>query len=268
MSQYITVLTDVTPWIGLNSQGLLLKPEGKTNDPALTFTTADVGGFLTITALGTFASPIEVSDRVFIKTSIGSGYLPFDGKVTAWNSSTQTITTDIAWQSIMSACAFVQVLHSPIIQIYVGHNSTDPFPNDLPYGLLAEIQPEWYLAETEDGYWGQIVLNGYLRSIFDAVAPVNGGTNFSLFNKVRLIYDGNLLAVANVAYSMLTDIELSSIAAVNGYLTSYDGQPAVFSCGQTILTKIDGVKVYEVEITNGEFELADVFNNDFNNDFA
>lgn len=274
MSAYINTLQPLAPWVGLNSIGILIQPETKTNDPTTTFTTADVGGFLTIDAVGSWLSPVTAGDRIFLRTAIGSGYLPYLGTVTAFDSATQTITTDIAWTSALSAVAYVQVLHSPIIQIYVGHNSTDPYPNELPYQLLAEIQPEWYLPDlpdqTNEGYIAQIVLNGYLRSVFDAVQPVgtNLGINYTLFNKVRLIYDGNVLATANVAYSMLNDTVLSGLAATRGYLTSYENKPVVFSCGETTLTRITNTEIYELIIENGEFDIADSFNNDFNNDFG
>lgn len=271
MSAYISTQQGLTPWVGLNSVGLIILPETKQNDPTVTFTTADVGGFLTIDAVGSWLTPVTVDDRIYVQDSNSNGYL---GTVTAFDSATQTITTDIAWVTALSSCNLVQVLHSPIIEIYVGHNSSDPYPNELPYQLLAEIQPEWYLYTDpvigDKAYIAQIVLNGYLRSVFDAVLPVgtNLGVNYTLFNKVRLIYDGNVLAVANVAYSMLNDTVLSGLAATRGYLTSYENKPVVFSCGETTLTRITNTEIYELIIENGEFDIADSFNNDFNNDFG
>ena len=274
MSAYITVLSDLKPWVGLNSTGIVIQPETFENTISSTkFTISNNGGKLQIEFVSAIGTPLQEADRIYFIGDESLGSERYLGTVTSWDATTQTLLTDIDFDATtMSGGGVVQLLHSPIIEIYVGHNSSDPYPNELPYQLLAEIQPEWYLA-TLDGvqlYFAQIVLNGYLRSIFDAVMPVgvNLGINYSLFNKVRLIYDGNLLAVANVAYSMLNDTVLSGLAATRGYLTSYDNKPVVFSCGETTLTRITNTEIFELIIENGEFDIADSFNNDFNNDFG
>jgi hypothetical protein len=275
MAAYINVEGSVPAWVGLQSAGLIVFPETFINDPLHPlfnpFTVSDNGGYVAITASSGFDTPINVDDRIYyVPANSLTGYT---ATITAWDVATQTLTTDIVYSASTSSGAAVQPLHSPIISLVVGHSPVfDPYPTELPIRLLDQFQVEWFLYTTDPAlaptYAGQIILNGYLRTLFEAVQPANGGTNFTLFNKFRLIYDSYLLAEANVAYSMLSDTDLSALAASNGYLTSYENTPAVFSCGDTILSKIDSTRIYEVLISNGTPETGDSFNNDFNTDYG
>lgn len=275
MSAYINIQGSVPAWVGLQSAGIFCTPETFINDvtnPLFNpFTVSDDGGYVAVTANNGFNTHINVGERVYF---IEAGELiGMTAIITAWDAGTQTITTDIVYSASMSTGSVFQVLHSPIISLFAGHfNGVDPYPMELPYQLVDQFQVEWFLYTDSpiapSFYVGQIILNGYLRTLFEAVQPANGGTNFTLFNKFRLIYDEIILAEANVAYSMLSDTDLSALAASNGYLTSYENTPAVFSCGDTILTKIDSTRIYEVVISNGTPETGDSFNNDFNTDYG
>jgi hypothetical protein len=275
MAAYINVEGSVPSWVGLQSAGITVFPETFINDPLHPlynpFTVSDNGGYVAITASSGFDTPINVDDRIYyVPANSLTGYT---ATITAWDAATQTLTTDIVYSAATSSGAAVQLLYSPIISLFAGHfTGIDPYPQQLPYRLVDQFQVEWFLYSEDvtvaPAYVGQIILNGYLRTLFEAVQPANGGTNFTLFNKFRLIYDEVILAEANVAYSMLSDTDLSALAASNGYLTSYENTPAVFSCGDTILTKIDSTRIYEVVISNGTPETGDSFNSDFNTDYG
>jgi hypothetical protein len=257
---YINIETNQTAYVGLNSIGIIISAENFVNNtPNQFFSVVDNGGFCEFIVSGIIQTPIIIGDTLFFIAAISLGGDEFLGKITAWNPGTNTITTDIPYSASTASGATLQFLHQPIFELYAGHGTLS---------LVDEFRVDYYKPDTLPAYVGQIVLNGYFKSLFVNVQPVNGGINYSLFYDYEVRYEGNLLQGGKVAYSMLNDTVLSSIAATDGYLNSFGQRPVVFGCGETILTRINNSYVYEEVITNGDFEVEDSFNNDFNNDFS
>ena len=257
---YIGLGNSIPNVVGLNSVGGLLVPETFQNStPDEFFSVVDNGGFCALVVNGTIQTPVEIGDNLFFVAAISIGGTEYLAKITSWNPVTNTIGTDIVYSgSVNGGGSILQLLHQQIFELYAGHGTLS---------LVDEFTVDWF--RPDNGlYAAQLVLNGYFKSLFVNVQPVNGGINYSLFYEYEVRYDGGVLFGGKVAYSMLNDTVLSSIAATDGYLNSFGQRPVVFGCGETILTRINNSYVYEEVITNGDFEVEDSFNNDFNNDFS
>jgi len=194
-------------------------------------------------------------------------------KVTGVTNNQVVVTdTDYTIGQTGASGANVYIIQIPTFKFYVGYRSTEAYPNELPETLVASFVPERNTAN-------QIVVDvsGYLRSQFTIDRPVRNGVDWSLFNQFRIVMVYGVAQILSTFKGVVTTPpymainsaikteELNRKINANEYLHDMSS-PALFSCGNTLLTKVIGDRVENVTYTGSVPDNGD-FNNDFNADF-
>lgn len=201
---------------------------------------ADDGGDLKITLASAYtenSSEVpEVGDFLIIKNT-ASAYVG-RWEILTVHSSTQ-FTLDVPYTggtvSIYS-CFFER---RPQIEIYKGYDTGEEYDTELPLTLVATFTPR--NSPNNDI---TIDLSGYLRNIFTITNPISTpSTDFSMFNRFRLKFDGSLQEVYHVVNSAIESEELNEKFVDSGRYLVAKEYPYVMGCGSGVLTKITDAEV-------------------------
>lgn len=154
------------------------------------------------------------------------------------NSSTSfTLETDYTAGIITGQSVYFE--RRPQIQIYKGYNTGEEYETELPLTLVASFTPR--NSPNNDI---SLDLSGYLRHIFTLTNPISTpSTDFTMFNRFRLKFDGSFQEYYHVVNSAILSEELNEKFVDTGrYLVSKE-YPYVMGCGYGTLTKITDAEV-------------------------
>lgn len=162
------------------------------------------------------------------------------------HSSTQ-FTINKAYDAGAAASGELYFERIPQIQLYKGYNTGEEYDTELPLTLVATWTPRPYINLTTATFNIQLNLSGYLRSIFSIDNPITSpSTDFTLFNRFRLRYDGAYGDVYYVVNSAIPHATLNEYYVDTGAWLVPESTPYVSSCGNGALTKITDAEVINV----------------------
>lgn len=162
------------------------------------------------------------------------------------HSSTQ-FTIDKAYNAGAAASGELYFERIPQLQLYKGYNTGEEYDTELPITLLATWTPRPYINLTTATFNIQLNLSGYLRSIFSIENPITTpSTDFNLFNRFRLKYDGAYDDFYYVVNSAIPHATLNEYYVDTGAWLVPESTPYVSSCGNGVLTKITDAEVINV----------------------
>ena len=218
-------------------------------------TVADNAGFAQFTINVPFVLTLSVGQFVYVATGVYTGWHTIKSI-----QSTTLFTTETTYTSTISVNA--GITYYPILefQLYTGYKTLEEYPTELPYTLTAtfKVEPN---VKTFSYKWD---ISGYLQSIFTIVPPTSG-IDFNLFNRFRLVFDGNELENYQVANAAIDNPDFDTIYANTGQPLNSQ-ETIYFNCGETINSIIEGgiIRTYINDgcIVEG-FESGDFDNNDF-----
>ena len=232
---------------------------------ALTSVTND-GGNAELNFSLPFVTKFVVGNKVYIE----SGDYEGEHEILTVTSQ-QQITIDTPYTATSTANVINLVV--PLVKVYKGYLSSEPYDTELPFTLIAEFTPE-----VSPDYTLRFDVSGYAQSMF-TIQPPTAGIDFSLFNQIRvyLYFAEDLLTAGGTITFQTTPYKVLNSAIETAYLNSryYNtGRyltptiPAViFNCGSTFLTYINNSFAYN-QVYEGEPISGSDFNDDFNNDFG
>lgn len=206
-----------------------------------------------------------VGDRIYVESGIYEGFHTISLTSLSVGVININTTTDyIADSSGMNVRAIIPI---PEFSLYKGYDTGEEYDTELPYELVATFTP--VVSPTADIRFD---VSGFLKSIFTIEAPTIG-IDFSLFNRFRIRFSGNLIAPGGAFYllptwqvlnSAIPTAELMSTYFGTGVYLSSSTTQIIFGCGKTILSLLDvtGV-VINTEVENGDTG-ADYFYDDYN----
>lgn len=156
----------------------------------------DVSGKVRFTIASAFATTPAVGQKLVVAST--SAYYPGIHTITSVVSTTQFLTdTDFDGGTPPSTIKFMEIYE---IELYKGYDAGDAhlptgFDSALPLTLIATFTPE----NTADNTI-RVDVSGYLKNIFGEITFQNlGGTEFSMFNRFRLKYNGSFRSYYHVA---------------------------------------------------------------------
>jgi len=251
LNDYISVTSLPSAW---NAAHKPIIYEGVPYGTSLT-TIADNAGFAQFTINVSFVLTLAVGQLVYVSTGVYAGW----HTIKSVQSTTQ-FTTETTYTTTISVNA--PITYYPILefQLYTGYKTLEEYPTELPYTLTAtfKVEPN---TKTFSYKWD---ISGYLQSIFTIVPPTLG-IDFNLFNRFRLVFDGNELENYQVANSAVDNPDFDLLYANTGQPLN-DDTTIYFNCGETINSIIEGgiIRTYINDgcIAEG-FESGDFDNNDF-----
>lgn len=200
--------------------------------------TSNPSGTITrVTVATAFAINPPINSYVFIDSG---QYL---GLQRVLASTSTTVDLDVVYSGNQTT-GTLKSLRLPTFSLYKGFKSTEEFPVQLPYTLVASFTHTF-----NDSYQLSINLKGLLQRIFTIVAPdITTDYDFSVFNAFRLTWDDdNETDIRYVLNSSISTEELNESYITNGrYLTNVDN-PLLWGCGQSFMTKFkDGFPALEI----------------------
>lgn len=204
-------------------------------------------------------------DRIYVESGIYAGFhTVVSTTLSVGVINIQTNTTYTANSSGMNVKAVIPV---PEISLYKGYDTGEEYDTELPYELVATFTP--VVSLTGDI---QFDVSGFLKSIFTIEAPTIG-IDFSLFNRFRIDFTGNMLSPGGAFYifptwqalnSAIPTAELMSTYFGTGVYLSSSTTQIIFGCGKTILSLLDATGVViNTEVEDGDTG-ADYFYDDYN----
>lgn len=213
---------------------------------------ADNSGFAQFTINIVFL-PLAVGQLVYVGSGVYQGW-----HTIKTIQSTTLFTTTTAFTSTISAVA--NIIYFPVLEfdLYVGYKPLEEYPSQLPYTLIAtfKVEPN---VKTFSYKWD---VSGFLKSIFSIVPPA-AGIDFNLFNRFRLVYNGDELENYQVANAAFENPAFNLIFANAGQPLN-TAQTIYFNCGETINSIIEG-GIIRTYVNDGC--IVEGFNgNDFDND--
>jgi hypothetical protein len=156
--------------------------------------------------------------------------------------SATDFTIDIAYNAGAATGGNVQFERRPEIELYKGYNTGEEYDTELPLTLVASFTPR--NSPNNDI---SIDLSGYLRHIFTIENPISSpSTDFTMFNRFRLKFDGSLQEVYHVVNSAIESEELNEKFVDSGRYLVNEQYPYVMGCGNGTLTKITDAEVVNV----------------------
>lgn len=168
--------------------------------------------------------------------------------VTEVHSSTQ-FTINIAYNAGAAASGDLYFERIPQVQLYKGYNTGEEYDTELPLTLVATFTPRPYIDTTNAVFEIRMNVAGYLTGIFDNVTnPISSpSTDFALFNRFRLKYDGALSSqIYYVVNAAIPHATLNEYYIDTGAWLVDETTPLVGSCGNGVLTKITDAEVINV----------------------
>ncbi len=131
----------------------------------------------------------------------------------------------------------------PVVELYKGYNTGEEYATELPLTLVASFTPR----NTPNNDIS-INLAKYLQDIFTLTNPIaTPSTDFTLFNRFRLKYDGSLSTnIYHVVNSAISSEDLNELYVDTGRWLTADNPPFVMQCGNGVLTKITDAEVINV----------------------
>lgn len=216
---------------------------------------ADSSGFAQFTINIPYVLTLEVGQLVYVATGVYKGW----HTIKTIQSTTQ-FTTTTAFISTISVNA--PITYYPVLEfdLYTGYKPLEEYPTELPYTLIATFKVEPNI-KTFTYKWD---VSGFLKSIFTIVPPT-AGIDFNLFNRFRLVFEGDELENYQVANAAFQNPDFNTIYANTGQPLN-TVQTIYFNCGKTINSIIEGgiIRTYVNDgcIVEG-FESNDFDNDDF-----
>lgn len=209
-----------------------------------------------------FDTPVS-GGRIYVESGVYEGF----HNVTSFSVLPGYILfqTDTAFIEDASGIDVRAILDPPEFSLFQGYDTGEEYPDDLPYELLATFTP----VVSPDGKI-RFDVSGFLKSIFTIAAPTLG-IDFSLFNRFRILFDGEFIQqgfFVEPTYQVLnssipTATLMSTYFGTGVYLSSSTTQ-IIFGCGKTILSLLDATGVViNTEVDDGDTG-ADYFYDDYN----
>ena len=204
---------------------------------------ADNGGNLKITIAAAYTENSSqvpaVGDFMIIKNT-ASDYVG-RWEILTVHSSTQ-FTLDVPYTGGTISVHAVFFERRPEIELYKGYDTGEDYDTELPLTLVANFTPR----NTPNNDIS-IDLSGYLRHIFTIENPISTpSTDFTLFNRFRLKFDGTLQEFYHVVNSAIESEELNEKFVDTGRYLVSEQYPYVMGCGNGTLTKITDAEVINV----------------------
>lgn len=135
----------------------------------------------------------------------------------------------------------------PTVELYKGYNTGEEYDSELPLTLVATFTPRPYIDTTAAAFEIRMNLSGYLSRIFTLQNPITTpSTDFTMFNRFRLKYDGALDDFYYVVNAAIPHATLNEYYADTGAWLVAESTPFVNSCGYGVLTKITDAEVINV----------------------
>ena len=201
---------------------------------------ADNGGNLRITVLTAYSENSSqvpaVGDFMIIKNTASD----YTGRweILTVHSSTE-FTLDVPYTGGTVSLYKVYFERRPEIEIYKGYDTGEEYETDLPLTLVATFTPR--NSPNNDI---SLDLSGWLRNIFSLTNPISTpSTDFTMFNRFRLKFDGALQEYYHVVNSAIESEELNEKFVDTGRYLVSEQYPYVMSCGNGTLTKITDAEV-------------------------
>ncbi len=135
----------------------------------------------------------------------------------------------------------------PDIELHIGYDTGEEYDTELPLTRIATIRPYPYINTTTGVFDIRLNLSGYLSRIFTLQNPITSpSTNFTMFNRFRLKYDGALDDFYYVVNAAIPHADLNEYYADTGAWLVAESTPFVNSCGYGVMTKITDAEVINV----------------------
>lgn len=163
------------------------------------------------------------------------------------HSSTQ-FTIDKAYNAGAATSVELYFERIPTIELYKGYDTGEEYDTELPLTLVASFTPRPYIDLAAGTFDIRMNLSGYLSRIFTLQNPITTpSTDFTMFNRFRLKYDGALSSdFYYVVNSAIPHATLNEYYIDTGAWLVEESTPLVSSCGNGVLTKITDAEVINV----------------------
>ena len=201
---------------------------------------ADDGGNLKITIASQYSensNEVPEVGEFLIITDTASDYVG-RWEILTVHSSTQ-FTLDVPYTGGTVSIYGCKFERKPQIELFKGYNAGEEYETELPLTLVATFTPR--NSPNNDI---SLDLSGYLRHIFTIQNPIaTPSTDFTMFNRFRLKFDGSLQEFYHVVNSAIESEELNEKFADTGRYLVNKEYPYVMGCGIGTLTKITDAEV-------------------------
>jgi len=140
--------------------------------------------------------------------------------------------------TLLSNCYFLRV---PIFSLYKGFKGGETYPTDLPYTKVADIKPS-VLYDSGGLPYISINVKGLTRKMFTIVAnTVANSTDFSVFNAIRIEWDGLSTSGTTFDYSLVLNCAITNDALQKNFIgyglyCTPINKPLISTIGVTFVT--------------------------------
>lgn len=198
-------------------------------------------GNVRITLMFDFDVTPQVGDQIFIDGSIYTGTHTV---ISVTGTSSVTLNTPYIG-TITSNVYNLLHLRTPVFSLYKGFKPGEQFDNVLFYTKVVDIKPTVIYKSNYPSF--QINIKGAAKYLFNIESnTIIDSIDFSMFNAVRLIYDGiSTVSSSNNDWTLVLNCAISNeeliyeYIAYGKYLTPLY-KPLVPTSGPCILSAIDG----------------------------
>jgi len=204
------------------------------------------GGSILVTISGLFDMAPAIGGLVRL-----NGTTLYDGEFSVLDldvyssPSITVIKVNTAYISAIGAVGTIQNMRMPSFSIYKGYKPAELYPSNLPYTLLVEN-----FTPTRFDDLININCAGIVKAMFEPTPSFSSGLiqnniDFSCFNVLRLVYDGEetyyfnnvITGLNHILYSTLTTKELNEKYLDGEKYLSPTYLPIVSSSGYSFATK-------------------------------
>ena len=215
-----------------------------------------------ISSVGTGYAKITISETWDI-TPVKNEYVwissgIYSGVQRVLSATSNTVVIDADYSINITGNVTIKHLRLPSFSLYKGFETGEQFPEALPYTLVTS-----FTYTFNRNIQIEINVKGIAQKIFEIVPPnLNLDYDFSVFNAIRLTWDGETTSYYLVLNSSIPTNQLNALHINSGLPLTNVEEQLLWGCGNTFYTSFEG-GYPKLNVLNGFNPVVAGFNNAF-----